>query len=915
MAAFITGIIFGGGSVMFTDVTEGLGCLLGGFCLSMWFLVLKSGGLITSTAGKVILIACFTLGAFGLYISHLTRPYGLIGSISFAGATVIVLGIDCFSRAGLKEFWLYLWDLNGDMFPPHYDKPYPITRGIRVEVACVVLLFLLGIMSQMKIWKIIKERRDRNVTAQLEEERDRDQAEENIGRKLEEGNEQERATWEAVYGDKDDAKRQQVDSGVGTDEPGSVRKGSIGAAGSRDVRNSVSESVEMSNLEGTNSSRRVSDDGNQPRNDGRVMTVRVASDDEIQQAPIANLAPSKDVTTTSTGTSTSQTFHETVHKSPGDILIAKDSTDNRSIKKVEGSSGPQVVPLPFSVPEPGPRNDDDVSSIATFAASDHLLARTSRRASGHSLLRSLSKRSRSDSLAEEELIPHHEDDRASSVAATIDDVSTDRDSNEGESSSRSGEPLQPDNGVADGSLGEPSGVDARSEMEKIKGQGSNGSTPTTNDNGAEASRIIEGGNLNPFSKGSFAGEKLPGTLAETIVPQGQVHSIEKSAAPPKASETHRKPAKLTGLPESASRVVMAFRTNEWAKHLETAEPPELPELDDLNTRSHSERMPLAATETPAPLYLKELQQTALTAEPAPISTDRSQEPRIDRQSKSRDSLADHRGLQRPMSSLRQSPSGNMERSVSQTSLQSIQSKREHGSSTLRLTPSQISLGPSRALRSSSTPLTKSPLIGSPIEEGVESSFPARSTPSPMNLMSQRDSMMRNKASSTSLNRTSSRSPQPAGSSDSLPLQNDRLSALDEDNISLSQRKSLLLQQQQQQHQQQQQQKQLAQYPSRPSHSPLPHRSSSASNPRESTLSAWRSTLRSDLPAQQVVYDIEARRAEMLNEKRRSSTSQQWAALEAGRRESGIDRGMRRGDLMDKHREAMRRMQAGANKHV
>ena len=95
--------------MLFQDITEGLGCFLGGFCLSMWFLVLRSGGLITSTSGKIIFIALMTVGAFALYISHRTRPYGLIGCTSFAGATVIVIGVDCFSRAGLKEFWLYIW--------------------------------------------------------------------------------------------------------------------------------------------------------------------------------------------------------------------------------------------------------------------------------------------------------------------------------------------------------------------------------------------------------------------------------------------------------------------------------------------------------------------------------------------------------------------------------------------------------------------------------------------------------------------------------------------------------------------------------------------------------------------------------------------------------------------------------------
>ena len=108
-AIICTGALLGALSLLFKDVTEGFATLLGGFCLSMWFLVLRPGGLIDNNVGKVIFIAILTISAFALYISHHTRPYGLIGSTSFGGATVIVLGIDCFSRAGLKEFWLYIW--------------------------------------------------------------------------------------------------------------------------------------------------------------------------------------------------------------------------------------------------------------------------------------------------------------------------------------------------------------------------------------------------------------------------------------------------------------------------------------------------------------------------------------------------------------------------------------------------------------------------------------------------------------------------------------------------------------------------------------------------------------------------------------------------------------------------------------
>ena len=108
-AACLTGLVAGGISFLFKDITEGISCFLGGFCLSMWVLVLRAGGTISSTTGKIIFISCLTVGAPALYFSRHTRPYGLIGSTSFAGATAIVLGIDCFSRAGLKEFWLYIW--------------------------------------------------------------------------------------------------------------------------------------------------------------------------------------------------------------------------------------------------------------------------------------------------------------------------------------------------------------------------------------------------------------------------------------------------------------------------------------------------------------------------------------------------------------------------------------------------------------------------------------------------------------------------------------------------------------------------------------------------------------------------------------------------------------------------------------
>jgi hypothetical protein len=74
VAVAMTGLILGGAAIVFTEMTEGLGCLLGGFCFSMWLLVLKPGGLLTATSSKSIFIAAFTLAVFATSFSHYTRP-------------------------------------------------------------------------------------------------------------------------------------------------------------------------------------------------------------------------------------------------------------------------------------------------------------------------------------------------------------------------------------------------------------------------------------------------------------------------------------------------------------------------------------------------------------------------------------------------------------------------------------------------------------------------------------------------------------------------------------------------------------------------------------------------------------------------------------------------------------------------
>ena len=109
VGVLLPGLLAGGAALIFNDLADGFGCLLGGFCLSMWFLSLKEGGLIGSTVGKAIFIGVLSVTVGATAVTKRTRKWGLIGSIPFSGATITILGIDCFSRAGMKEFWIYIW--------------------------------------------------------------------------------------------------------------------------------------------------------------------------------------------------------------------------------------------------------------------------------------------------------------------------------------------------------------------------------------------------------------------------------------------------------------------------------------------------------------------------------------------------------------------------------------------------------------------------------------------------------------------------------------------------------------------------------------------------------------------------------------------------------------------------------------
>ncbi|TPX09772.1 uncharacterized protein E0L32_008963 [Thyridium curvatum] len=632
VAVVLTGAILGGAAIVFKEITEGLGCFLGGFSLSMWLLSLKDGGLVTGTGAKVGFIAAFSLAAFALYFSHYTRERGLIVCISFAGATVTVLGIDAFSRAGLKEFWAYIWDLNGNLFPLGADT-YPLTKGIKVELAATVIICLAGIVSQLKLWKIVKERRSKKEETKAENQRQLQEEETQIGRQVEARNARERDEWEAVYGDGEravQARNPSSDSGVGDMESEKKHRDSQGTATMRSRHFSVTEEeIELHEIPlqeeaapavppKPKAAAELVMEQDQARG---VVTVRVAKDDIPEGLPA----------------------RQPEDEEPKVWYVGADGEARRSSASAKRASrtstGPEVVPLPFRVPhvrDADETSQADRSSVATFADEDALSGVASKRNSfakrlsrgSAELLRSMSQRSKRDNgeksplpnevtgESREDLFVSRNADRddSSSIAATIDGISSDGDAYT----------------VRDG--GESRSIEINAQLAEIERADQRGSKANkdlaesnklalpTKDKRVSAAETVATDILNTSEGGESTrnNDNTCNTERATETP----HVSDSDAGTRKAKSVNSvvsTPASLTRehLPRSLSRIAMSYRTNEWAKHLSNAETP-APETLQLSEYVE-EAAPSPTMEPAAPVNVEELQLTAENAAPAPAA--------------------------------------------------------------------------------------------------------------------------------------------------------------------------------------------------------------------------------------------------------------------------------------------------------
>ncbi|KAL9101935.1 MAG: hypothetical protein Q9187_009184, partial [Circinaria calcarea] len=86
--------------------------------------------------------------------------------------------------------------------------------------------------------------------------------------------------------------------------------------------------------------------------------------------------------------------------------------------------------------------------------------------------------------------------------------------------------------------------------------------------------------------------------------------------------------------------------------------------------------------------------------------------------------------------------------------------------------------------------------------------------------------------------------------------------------------------------------------------------------RDSMLAAWRSSLQQDFATSQLPHhEAEAKRAELMKQKYRESMLKEREAMTKNVRNHAWDQAMRREDMLQAHREVLRKMQDGVNKRL
>ncbi|PLB53658.1 hypothetical protein P170DRAFT_469152 [Aspergillus steynii IBT 23096] len=928
VAVFFTGVTFGALSLVFKELSEGLGCLLGGFCCSMWLLCLKPGGLLTETDAKSGFIGAFSVAFYALSFSQYTRPYGLMASTGISGGTAVALGIDCYSRAGLKEFWLYLWALNDDIFPLGTDT-YPVTRNIRVELAATVIIAILGVVSQLRLWRVIRERRHKDEEMRAEERRQKEEAEAENSKRLEEDNMKERMEWEAKYGNNPGPNLPELPGDAKCLADIEMEK----ADGIDSVSSSSGESYRCSdcreradNGESAYASSVTSDtsgatEGSQTRQQDDDMPKSLDGEDSSQVPDDKNAARIKMFD----GTVAAQMRDD--ESSDMTAIVGSDTDSDRvsegsswaksSVKNsVRSDSQEALIPPKDNSPSSHEKTDarsGAASSSPTIAAEGEVATKepldakekSTDKEPSPSMVTSFSRGNAGENMDDRSVYSREVEDQKLHPMQAIDAT---QEENDGAPDEKGDEcPASYSTPQAK----DKTTVDEKQELRKedpeqseLTGEMIEKTDPNNNKSQASVSEDTNSGPEYKGPKPPEAQEPRSSSGTESSSKKSEISTGKRKSSKPepktKAKPKKEEPVKLDAkavkhLPHRASRMIQSYRTDEWAKHLADAEIPEPEPIHSVEDEQHEG--PEETQETAAPVNVEELLQTPLNARPPPAI-----EHTLGRQPSNANEghrMSHGSQTQSRRDSKAKRRSSRSSKNLSGSSFPSASSLPQYPPAAAQPPAAQ---GPATGLQIQASALPPISTAVEPSREEVEPPKPQwRGPPA---LLDVREGLMRSRLSSFSLGSDpwSARSNPGMSPVETSPRQTTYPILEEGDNLPLSQRRTML----------HQQIIPMSQTPAVPTPAPALAPAPVPTN-SQATMAAWREYVREDL------YDKRNPLAKANNSA--AATANRNPFVQAERNASSVKFGTpaaeskRRGDMSDLHRNAMRRMQAMANRNM
>ncbi|CCO27240.1 hypothetical protein RSOLAG1IB_02941 [Rhizoctonia solani AG-1 IB] len=173
LASAVAGVVGGGLGIFFWKHTKYFIGAWGGFALALWIQCFREGGLIRQIAYRwIFYVGCAVVG-FVLCTIPKIHYNILLVSTALVGASATILGVDCYTTAGLKEF--YVWNLGFmRMFPVFYDigMPYPLYQTMQIELGLIAAVALMGGAVQFRLLTVLKKRLNEINQEQRQREED-----------------------------------------------------------------------------------------------------------------------------------------------------------------------------------------------------------------------------------------------------------------------------------------------------------------------------------------------------------------------------------------------------------------------------------------------------------------------------------------------------------------------------------------------------------------------------------------------------------------------------------------------------------------------------------------------------------------------------------------------------------------------